>query len=470
MNKMFKLSGILLLILSINIQINAQNDSLFKMSLKDAQEYAIKNSPLTKNAQFDLELAKKKIWETTSIGLPQVSAKYSYSYMLTVPDNIKEFSSLSSLGTWMYGADQTLNALSPGHGFGYIPNPGTPQAVSEKDLKWGSTLDITATQLIFSGAYIVGLQTAKTFKSLSEISITKSENDLKQNVTSAYFLVLIAQENTKFLDTTYNNTKKLHNDMEQMNKQGFIEETDLDQLTITLSNIDNTRKMLARQTEIATNLLKFQIGLDVNSNLELTNNISNFVEESKVQELLIKPFEIANTPEIMLLESQKRLSELNVKYNQSTYLPDIAAFYTHDKNFNKNSFSFTPPDIIGVAVNIPIFSSGMKHSKIQQAKIQLDKTLISKEQASQGLILDYQRSKMDLINALEKYKTSKENLALSEKIQNRTLIKYKEGVSSSIEITQVQNQYLQAQTNYFSAMLEMLNAKAKMEKLLNINK
>jgi outer membrane protein TolC len=125
--------------------------------------------------------------------------------------------------------------------------------------------------------------------------------------------------------------------------------------------------------------------------------------------------------------------------------------------------------MIGLALNIPIFSSGMKHAKVQQAKISLEKTRNTKEQASQGLKLDHEKSKNDLMSALDKYKTSKENMRLAAKIQKHTIIKYKEGMSSSTDITQASNQYLQSMSNYYTSMMELLNAKAKMEKLLNLN-
>lgn len=448
-------------------RVYGQEDTISRMGIKDAVDFAMKNSPAIKNARLDLESAKKKVWETTAIGLPQVSAKFAYSYMLKVPDMIKEFSSFSSLGTWMYGADQGLSYLLPNQGFGYIPAPVASEPVSDEDLKWGATLDITASQLIFSGAYLVGLQTAKTFKNLSEIALTKSEVDLIQTVTSSYYLVLVAEENRRVLDSTCASTQKLYEDMIQMNKQGFVEETDVDQLKLTLSNLDNTRMMISRQAEIANNLLKFQIGMDLSTKLELTDQLNNLVDENAISALTLQPYDVTKAPEILLLESQERLSLLNIRYNQSTYIPDIAAFYQHDENFNENSFTFTPPDLLGVSMSIPIFSSGMKHAKVQQARIQLDKTINTKEQASQGLMLDHEQSKSNLLTALEKYKTTQENIKLAERIFDRTMIKYKEGVATSIELTQAQNQYLQSQSNYFAVTMELLNAKAKMERLLN---
>lgn len=439
-----------------------------RFSLAEAQEYAGINSPVIKNAGLDIEAARKKIWETTAAGLPQVNAKYSWSYMLTVPENIKQFSSFSSLGNWMYGADQGLDQLLPNQGFGYIPVPSESEQVDEKDLKWNSTLDITATQLIFSGAYIVGLQTAKTFRNLSELMLTRSESELRKNVFYTYCLVLVAEENKKVIDTTYSNTEKLKYKMIEMHKQGFIEETDIDQMTLSLNYMNDTRMMLARQTEIARNLLKFQIGAELTAEIELTDNLTLLLGEPAIGELLQVPFNPTVLPEVMLLEKQKRLGELSIRYHKSTFLPDIAAYYTHQENFNDKSFSFTPPDLLGLVVNIPIFGSGLKNAKIQQAKIELSKTANTINQTVDGLNLEYMQTRSALETSLDKLKTNRENVLLADKIRNRTLIKYKQGLSSSTELTQASNQYLDAQAKYYNSMLEVIDNKAKLEKLLNI--
>lgn len=468
---------IMILYLLIPALMSAQNDTVLRVSLREAQDYAIKNSPVTKNAQLDLEAARKKIWETTAIGLPQVSGKVSYSYMITVPPTLEMFNSFSGLGEnfgTIYGmigqlaAQQgNLAVLQQLDSLSNASSGEAEEAATIDDMRWGMTADLTVSQLIFSGAYLVGLQTTKVFKSLSEVSMTKSEKDLRQNVANAYYLVLMVEENLRVLDSTLTATQKLYDEMKKISQAGLLDETDVDQLNITVSNIRNARNALERQKDVAVNLLKFQMGCEMSSSVTLTETLSGFINEQQIAGLMLEPFGVENTPEYQLLQTQVRLNELNVRLNKSSFLPDIAAFYQHQENFNDKSFSFTPPDIFGLSMTVPIFSSGGRLAKVSQAKIQLQKSVNTQQQAVQGLVLDYESSRNALMNAYDKYQTNRENMVLAERIYTRTLTKYREGISSSLELTQAQSQYLTAQSNYFNAMYELLSARAKIEKMLN---
>lgn len=454
-----------------------QSDGLLTVTLKQAQDYAIKNSPVMKSALLDMESARKKVWETTAIGLPQVSGKVSYSYMITVPPTLEMFNSFSGLGGnfgTVYGMIGQLAAQQGNMGvlqqLDSISNAAAGEAqetATVDDMRWGLTADLTVSQLVFSGAYLVGLQTTKVFKQLSEIATTRSEKDLRQNVASGYYLVLMVEENARVLDSTLNATQKLYDEMKKISQAGLMDETDVDQLSITVSNIRNAKNALDRQRVVAYNLLKYQMGCDLKAELILTETLNSFISEPDIARLALEPFAVENTPEYQLLETQVRLNELNVKLNKVAFLPDVVAFYQHQENFNDKSFSFTPPDMFGLSMSVPIFSSGSRMAKLSQAKIDLQKTRYSHEQAAQGMELDYQTSKNALMNAYDKYISNRENMTLAEKIYNRTLTKFREGISSSMELTQAQSQYLTAQSNFYNAMYELLAAKAKMEKMLN---
>ncbi|MFA6924294.1 MAG: TolC family protein [Bacteroidales bacterium] len=470
MRRNFNIITLIFVGLIINLNSYSQQnkkDSVFSFTLKQAQDYALQNNPIIKNANLDIESAKKKIWETTAIGLPQINSKLAYSYMLTIPSKVEEFSSLTTLGSWMYGVDQAMKNITGDNAhFGYVtapdPNQKTP---SSNDLKWGLTYDITVSEIIFNGGYIVGLQTAKIYRQLSELGVTKSQNDIVESVTNAYYLVLIAQENKNIIDSTYSNTEKIFNNIKAMNAQGLVEETDVDQMQLTLSTLKNTAEMLTRQLEVVRNLLKFQLGIELNQNVTLTDKLDALIGAGDLS-LASKEFNVENFADYKLMDVQAKLAGLNLKLQKTSFLPDIAAFYNHQENFNKNSFSFTPPDIIGLNVNIPIFGSGMKLARINQAKLALEKAINSKQQVSLGLQTSFAEAKSSYLNALSKFQTNKQNITLAEKIYKKNLIKYKEGVAGSLDLTQSQNQYLQAQSSYYSAIIELTTAKSKLEKML----
>lgn len=461
-----KLIIITLLVLINCLPVFAQQKGGMQFTLKEAQDYALKNSPLIKNANIDLASAKQKIWETTAIGLPQVNGKLAGTYQVTVPENIKSFSGLSNLGGWMYNVDSALSKLTNDPKFGNISKPAPTEPVDENDLKWGLTFDITVSQLVFSGAYIVGLQTSKTFKQLSEVSITKSEQDLIESVTNAYFLCVIANENKLVIDSIYLATEKILYEIKETQKVGFLEETDVDQMELTLNNIRNTKDMIHRQCEVAMNLLKFQMGMELNNSIELKDKTMDLISQLNANVLATKKLNVENQVDYRLLSIQEKIANLNVKYQKSTFLPDVAVFYNHQENFNKKSFSFTPPDILGLNVTVPIFGSGQKIAQVKQANLSLQKIRNSKEQLSQGLQLQFSDNQSAFITAMNKFQTNKSARDLASRIYDKSVIRYKEGMISSLELSQAQSQYLQAQSNYFTAIIEMSTAYTKLEKLL----
>jgi len=455
----------------------AANSNAMSFSLKSAQDYALKNNATVKNAKIDIEIAKKKIWETTAIGLPQINSKFSYSYMITLSGILDELNSLSSIGTDFGEVFGMLGALGAQSHNTYVlhkldsiqkASAGSSSTAMPTDaqMRWGLTYDITATQLIFSGAYLVGLQTTKVFKQLSDISVDKTENDLLEQVSNAYFLVLIAQENKNILDSSYNNTSRILDYIKSMNKEGFNEETDVDQLQITLSTLKNTLDMITRQVEVAKNLLKFQMGIPLENNITLTDNLNSLISASDFAGLGLKEFKVENNSDYLLMATQEKLAGLNLKLQKSTFLPDMAIFYQHEENFNKNSISFTPPNMVGFGINIPLFGSGMKLAKVSQAKLGLEKAQNLKQHIANGLQTSFSDAKASFLTAYNKYLNLKENVVLANKIYNKSVIKYKDGIIGSLELTMAQNQYLQAQSSYYTSIIELTTAKSKLEKLI----
>lgn len=418
----------------------ATKTDTLKLSLSQAQQFALENNQSILNANLDIEAAKKKVWETTTIGLPQASAKMSYSYSPKLSPIVEQFSGI--------GGDSTTTL---------------------SDMKWGLTGTFTVSQLIFSGSYLVGLQSAKVYKNLSELNQVKSKQDILESVVNSYVNVLIARENRIILDSTYNNLTKTFSDMQAMGAQGFVEETDIDQMQITVSTVKSSLDYITRMISVAEMLLKIQLGLDLQKPLVLTDNLAPIIEGITIEKLIATDFVLENNVNYKMLDTQVKASQLILKLRKSEFLPDIAAYYQYQKEFNDKAFSFTPPHVIGVQVNIPIFGSGQKLAKVSQAKIEVRKAENTKIQMANTLKLDYFNSKSALLNAYDKYATESVNIKLAKKIYDKALIKYTNGVISGTDLSQIQNQYLTAQSNYYQALQELISSKNKLEKVLSSN-
>lgn len=444
----------------------AQNDTIYHLSLKGAQQVALKNYYTSKNAALDIEIANKKVWETTAIGLPQVSANVQGAYTPKLSSSIEEFSSLTMLGSWMYGADQALYDLTGDNGFGQIPDPGEASSVSTDDMKWSLAGTITVTQLIFNGSYIVGLQSAKVYRKISELNQEQVTLEVNELISNSYFNVLVAYENKRILDSTFTIMNTSLNEMRAMGTQGFVDETDVDQMALSVANIKSSLNMIDRMVTISENLLKNNLGLKATDKLDLTDNLDMLINNIAYEQLLSKEFVLDNNVTYAILNNQVKSSELLLKLDKSAYLPDLAAFYQYQKEFNENAFTFTPPHTIGVALNIPIFNSGSKNARVSQSKLELIKAINTRDQMGNAITLNFENTRSTLITAYETYLNEKNNLDLSKRIFQRSIIKFSNGMISSIDLSQIQSQFFASETSYYKAVLELNSAQNELLKML----
>lgn len=454
-----------LLISSMQISALAQDNKQVttSLSLKQAQEYALKNNTGMKNAQLDIEIAKKKIWETKAIGLPQVSASGTYTHLFKIPE--VSFGGSSLISDQRKGT--TVAAVPTGFENDSIFQnyfPGDPIKLGVKD---NATINLNVSQLIFSGEYIVGLQATKVFLQISQNSMQSASIDLNESVANTYYLVLLMEQNKVILSKSFANITKTLSDMKEMNKQGFIENTDIDQLELTLNTLENGIRTIDNQIAASYDLLKFQIGLPYENSLVLTDNLDKVINDSDITSVLAKQFQVKNQINYKIMENQEDAGLLNLKRQKSAYLPTLAAFYKHTENAKKSDFDFTMKDMAGLSLNVPIFSSGQRNVMVQQRVLELEKIRNAKTNVAKGLELDFVNSRNSFNSAYDQFVNEKRNIELTSRIYDKTLIKYKEGLSSSMDLTNAQNQYLTAQKNYFTALYTLLVSKNKLEKLLN---
>ncbi len=425
-------------------------DTPINLTLEQARDYAVKHNNAAANARLDVKAAKKKIWETTASGLPQVDAKLSYQNMTQMPVT-----------------------LIPAEFIDPSAEPGTFAEMSF-GMQHTATFEITANQLIFDGSYIVALQSSRTYLQLIKNSLTKSEIDTKATVGDTYYLILLAEDSLRILTDSLQNMEKILEETKAQHKAGFVEDTDVDQLQLTMTDLKNAHRSMERQVRIAYRLLKFQMGMDLDRKITLASSLNHIMKSLEAKQIMAQAFDLNKHIAYRMALTNEKAQKLLYKNSIASYLPKLSAYITHQKMAGREKFDFFkgggqwyPSTIIGLKLDVPIFSSGMRLAQAAQAKIELKKARNDKREAEKGLKLELLQARSAFADAYEKSTATKKNAALAKRIYDKTKIKFAEGISSSLDLTQIHNQYLTAESNYTKAAVELLKAKTRLEKILS---
>ncbi|UKN01950.1 TolC family protein [Paracrocinitomix mangrovi] len=425
----------------------AQEQTSF--SLKEAEDYGINNNEKVKNALLDLESAEKRIWETTAIGLPQVKAEGNFQNLIDIPTQV---------------VDATLfNPLAP---------PGTVMEF-QMGQKYSTSLTFNVNQLIFDGSYVVGLKFAKFWKKMNENGVERSKSEIRTMVREAYYNVLVTKKNVEVLDSILVATEKLQQQTQVLFDNGFLLKEDADQIKLTLNKINTNKRTAEKQVEIATNLLKLQMGYDFDQPLSVTDELDKVLEEILVESPVQKQYSIQDNSNYQMLSEQKTLDEFNVMNEKAGYYPSVGAFFQHSQNAYRNEFDFFqdkpwyPTTIWGIGVQIPITTSGMKVMKVQQAEIKVEQDANNIQNLERSIKFQELQLKAQFQIAYDQMIIEKENVELAKFIYSQALKKQTAGAVSSLEVTQLQNQLLQAQGVYISSVLNLLDVKVQLDKLFN---
>ncbi|HSH20726.1 MAG TPA: TolC family protein [Draconibacterium sp.] len=414
------------------------------LTLYEALQMAQERNTNVLNSKLDLLIAEKKIKETVAMGLPHVDLSSAYTFLPKVP---------------------TLTFGMPGD------DPDAPPAEPiELGVKHNLTTDITASQLIFSGAYIVGLQATKVYYNLSVQNDEKTRLDVSQSVINTYQLIQLSEESLKILKQNLDNVLQTQFEISEMYKQGFMEKTDVDQLEVTANVLRNSMSQVESNLEMAYRLLKIQLGIEETSAVALLDSTESYESLMlKSNQLIAEDFVLANNIDYKLVQTSKQLAELNVRVEKSNYLPVISGFYNRTHKVNSPAFDFTPKDVFGVNLSLPIFASGERKALIGQRELEVEKRENTRLFVSNSLIMQANQLKNEVEVKADKYKNQKLSKELSEEIYQRTLEKYRQGMATSLDLANTQTQYLNNLTSYYQFMFDLQGAISELEKLYNVN-
>ncbi len=401
------------------------------LDLNAAKEHALNYNRTIKNSGLAIDQSQEQLWAAIAAGLPQVNATADYSNAMGAEISI-----------------QFDENMPP----------------SKIPIKPASNFNLQVGQLIFNGGYIVGIQTAKLAQKLSEKNLVKTEQDVLSQVTESYYLVLISEESLKILKSNVDNLNEVYRKTEPLVRVGMMEKVELDQLSVQVNSLTNAVRAAERQYEMAKNLLRVQLGVTADTEFDLTQSLADFLGENPVDGI-----ETTFVPEqnldFQLLEVQEEITEKQITMQKAGYLPTVSGYYNYTEKILKPAFDMSPKHMIGLQVNIPVFSSGERRAKVRQAKIDLETMQNNKALMEEQLDIQFKQLQFNLTSAIESYRVQQKNVEVSREVYQNLRRKYEQGMISSLELTTADNNYLQAESEYLTAMLEVLQAQNALDTL-----
>ncbi|HZK07867.1 MAG TPA: TolC family protein [Bacteroidales bacterium] len=440
-----------------------QEKEKYVFSLQEAQEYAVANNKTLKIARSQAALSDKQVGEAISGGLPQVNGGLDYNTNFNYELDFNP----GGGGTAPPDIDYTLLDAGDFEILSFLEQMTSSSEGGSIVLEDRLNASVQVSQLFFNGQYLTGIKLAKIARSISEKNINLTALDIKENVVDTYYLILITEEYLRIIDDNIGNLNEVFKHTSDMAYAGLAEQTDADQIQVSLSQVKNSKKAMDRNLQLNFNMLRFLLGLETNEEVVLTDKIDQLLPALEQQSLAIPNLDIEQNPSYQIMLDQELISEKNINFEKWAYGPTLTGFYSYTKKLMTSGFDLSPNNVAGVSLAVPIFSGLSRSSRVGQAKIQLDQTRLSKEQLEEQLKLQDRQLTYNLNSAYENYLTQKESVVVAKRVYQSVNNKYRQGMMSSLDLTQANTNYLQAENNYITSIMELLKSKLALDKLYN---
>lgn len=445
-------SLILTLCFFLSFSTFAQDGNVMELSVENSVLYAWENSQKSKTAAIDVLQADKDVWIQASRGLPIVKGNFNFNNFLDLPTSVFDASA--------------FNPLAP------------PGEIAELQFGQPYTMEagVNVGLQLFDGSYIIGIKGAKGFQKLSRDMQKMTKNEVKTMVGEAYYTSQIAKENVRLLKENIANMEKTIEETSALYKEGFAEEMDVEQLDLLINQMKNRAKQAERQHEATLNLLKYKMGMPIDTKITLSDDLETLWTLQSNEELMATELDLNSNLAYDLIKQDIVMHGYLVKLEEAKYYPRLNAFFDYKHQAFRDKFDFFdfdkswyPQTLWGVQLSVPIWDNLGGLASINKAKLAQQKIKNKLADTEQALKLQATTAKADFTSALEQLVTSQENIELAKRIKEKTLIQYNEGLSTSMELTTAENQLLQAQGDYINTLFAAMNAKLQMKIVLENN-
>ncbi|WP_343701275.1 TolC family protein [Chitinophaga sp.] len=421
--------------------LSAQQDTsgAHSFTLEESIQYALRHQNDVVNARLNRQASLEKIRESRGKLFPHVNLNGSFT------DNLKLQTS--------YIPD-----------FANDPNNKIPVQFGTK---YSSMVQAEATQTLLNSNYFLGLRAARVYDQLSVKDFERTAIATRVAVSNAFFNVLVNRESIRLTDANLVQTSKALQDTRARYEQGVSERIDVDRLQVSYNKSETQRANLERLLQFSMDVLKFEMGMPLQETLELEDDLKSFTTEMPDS----TNYSVQDRPEYSMQRTQVELDRLNLKSKKLEILPSLNAHINYGVNWFSDSFSDLYKQgfgvsALGVSLSMPLFTGTERLYQVRQRQIALQQSENNLAYLGQQIQLEVKEAWTTYRNNTASLATEEKNMALTQGVYDRVLLKFKEGVSSSLDVTTADSDLKQAQSDYIQALINALVSKVKLDQAM----
>ena len=433
---------VLIIILTKNILSANEKKIISNLTLDKAIEIALKENSQVKIARYDVDKSESKLTESYSSLFPSISAE----------------------GTYIRNIKKPVFFLPDFFG-------GTGQV---RPIEIGATNSYTG-QLriglpIFLGQTFTGIVMSKLGLELSNLTYEETLAQIRLNTTKAFLDVLLTRETEKFIKQSYENALRNLDNASKLNKQGLLSDFEYLSAQVEVEKIKPNVLQAEYTYQTALNFLKSILNLSPDDSIEVIGSIESFFINKTLPQL--DSYLVENTFTLKKLGLQKQIADKNIMLQRWGHFPSLIAFgnyqiQTQAEDYNFNAYRWVKSASVGLTLSFPIFSGFGVKSRVEQAEIQYKQLEEIINYTKKQIDIAITNTKNRMATALEKIEAQKLNREKARINYRIAEVRYNEGISTQLEISNANLNLLSAELGYAQSIYEYLVAQAELEFYLN---
>lgn len=431
-----KMLGVIAVLL---LTCGLQAQEVLKLSLEKALEIAQNESPTIKVADKEIQKKEYAKKETVAGLFPNINASGGYTYTIKkqVFAMMGQSIKVGQANNWNAGISLALPIFAP---------------------TLYKSIDLKAKDVELA------LESARS-----------SKQDLVNQVTKAYYQLLLTQDSYEVLKKSYAHAEENYEVVSNKFKQGVVSEYDKIRAEVQVRNL----KPSVVSAENAVNLTKLQlkvlIGLDAYQNIEVVGNLTDYENAMYADVLNVDTAMLDNNTQLKQMKLQGEMLDKQLEINKSAYLPTVSlssqvSYVSMNEDFRFKDYKWNPYSTVGISFTVPIYQGGARSYKTKQTQLQIEQLNLNTLNLRRNLDVQVKNYMNNIQKSIEQVGSNKEGVKQAEKGYSIAQKRYEVGKGTILELNDSELALTQSKLAYNQSIFDYLSAKADLEKVLGTNK